>query len=345
MYSFSSVPLWKARFGKEIVSSVVDCTLTVKPPKYSVILDLDRKIRDFELPKFTQEPLPENGGLNLFMSHYMPKNYREFSALLFYAPLVELLNSFGWLVMLYVHRGYFAMALNDFPTDPLRSQYAPSFLAGYRSACNLLSEMRDQFAKFPTQIARFWVLWTHGFSAVVMLGSVVTHGATTKTSQAALAELRLAKELFEKAAEHGGRAVKFLVCPFPHDIQSAVLTFHSLRYDGYMIRRRRYSQMASNARISLALGIQRRKSTTSYLSSPVALAPLPPKQPGNPACTANAPSHVCANHPLRLLPLQLYPLLPIPLVPGPPSRQRPPPLTHRGQTEGHPLRFLRMPAA
>ena len=103
------------------------------------------------------------------------------------------------------------MALNDFPTDPLRSQYAPSFLAGYRSACNLLSEMRDQFNKFPVQIARFWVLWTHAFSATVMLGSVVTHGATTKTSQAALAELRLAKDLFEKAAGHGGRAVKFLV--------------------------------------------------------------------------------------------------------------------------------------
>ncbi|THH32859.1 hypothetical protein EUX98_g1327 [Antrodiella citrinella] len=186
-----SFPLWKAKFGKEIVSQVVNATLTVKPPRYSVILDLDRKIRDFEMPKFTKEALPVNGGLNLVMSHYMPKNYREF-------------------IMLYVHRGYFAMALDDFPTDPLRSQYAPSFLAGYRSACNLLSEMRDQFAKFPTQIARFWVLWTHAFSAVIMLGSVVTHGATTKTSQAALAELRLAVDLFERAAIQGGRAVKFL---------------------------------------------------------------------------------------------------------------------------------------
>ncbi|KAH8080733.1 fungal-specific transcription factor domain-containing protein [Cristinia sonorae] len=186
-----SFPLWKAKFGKEIVSQAVTCTLTAKPPKYSAILDLDRQIRDFELPRFTQTPLPDNGGLNFVMSHYMPKNYREF-------------------IMLYVHRGYFAMALNDFPTDPLKSQYAPSFLAGYRSACTLLSEMRDQFARFPVQIARFWVIWTHGFSAVVMLASVVTHGATTKTSQAALGELRLAKDLFEKAAEYGGRAVKFL---------------------------------------------------------------------------------------------------------------------------------------
>lgn len=44
-----------------------------------------------------------------------------------------------------------------------------------------------------------------------MLASVVTHGGTTKTAQAALGELRLAYDLFEKAAKYGGRAVKFLV--------------------------------------------------------------------------------------------------------------------------------------
>ena len=55
----------------------------------------------------------------------------------------------------------------DHPTYPMRSQYAPSFLAGYRSACTLLSMLREQFELFPTQIARFWVLWTHAFSACV----------------------------------------------------------------------------------------------------------------------------------------------------------------------------------
>lgn len=44
-----------------------------------------------------------------------------------------------------------------------------------------------------------------------MLASVVTHGGTTKTAQAALVELRLAANLFEQAARYGGRAVKFLV--------------------------------------------------------------------------------------------------------------------------------------
>ncbi|EIW53168.1 uncharacterized protein TRAVEDRAFT_39946 [Trametes versicolor FP-101664 SS1] len=187
-YSF---PAWKARWGKECVSNVVTGTLTAQAPKYSVILDLDRRIRDMSLPKYALGPPPQNAGLAQTMSHYMPTNYLH-------------------LTLLYVHRCFFAQAILDNPTDPMRSQYAPSFLAGYRSACALLGSIRDQFALFPIQIARFWVLWTHAFSACVMLGSVVTRGGTSKTAQAALSELRIACDLFEHAATHGGRARKFL---------------------------------------------------------------------------------------------------------------------------------------
>ncbi|KAI0761390.1 fungal-specific transcription factor domain-containing protein [Trametes elegans] len=186
-----SFPSWKARWGKECVASVVMGTLTAQAPKYSVILDLDRRIRDMPLPKYAQGEAPKNAGLAQTMSHFMPTNYLH-------------------LTLLYVHRCFFAQAILDNPGDPMRSQYAPSFLAGYRSACSLLSSIREQFTLFPVQIARFWVLWTHAFSACVMMGSVVTRGGTSKTAQAALSELRVACDLFERAATHGGRAGKFL---------------------------------------------------------------------------------------------------------------------------------------
>ncbi|OBZ76843.1 putative transcriptional regulatory protein C1F7.11c [Grifola frondosa] len=186
-----SFPAWKARWGKECVSPIVMGTLTSQAPRYAVILELDRRIRDMPLPKYAQGAAPRGAGLAQTMSHYMPINYLH-------------------LTLLYVHRCFFAQALSQHPTDPMRSQYAPSFLAGYRSACALLSTVREQFMLFPVQIARFWVLWTHAFSSSVMLASVVTHGGTTKTAQAALGELRLACDLFERAATHGGRAVKFL---------------------------------------------------------------------------------------------------------------------------------------
>jgi len=73
------VPFWKARFGAECVSAVVQGTLTSRAPKYSIILELDRKIRDMELPKYAQGPVPEGAGLAQTMSHFMPHNYRQLS--------------------------------------------------------------------------------------------------------------------------------------------------------------------------------------------------------------------------------------------------------------------------
>ncbi|PPQ92184.1 hypothetical protein CVT25_008958 [Psilocybe cyanescens] len=186
-----SFPYWKARFGAECVSAVVQGTLTSRAPKYSIILDLDRKVRDMELPAYAQGPPPQGVGLAQTMSHFMPQNYRE-------------------LTLLYIHRCFFAHAISSNPLDPIKSQYAPSFLAGYRSACTIIGSVKLQFSMFPAQIARFWVLWTHAFSASVMLASVATHGSRSKIALAALLELRTACDLFEAASSYGGRAVKFL---------------------------------------------------------------------------------------------------------------------------------------
>nr|GAT43300.1 predicted protein [Mycena chlorophos] len=189
----SSFPYWKARFGAECVAAVVQGTLTSRAPRYSIILELDRKVRDLEFPKYATGPAPEGAGLSQTMSHFMPTNYRH-------------------LTLLYIHRCFFAHAIQNHPNDPIKSPYAPSFLAGYRSACDLLTSLRQQFNTFPAEIARYWVLWTHAFSSSIMLSSVVTHATRSKVAQAALLELGKACELFEAAAQicPGSRASKFL---------------------------------------------------------------------------------------------------------------------------------------
>ncbi|PFH53475.1 hypothetical protein AMATHDRAFT_73300 [Amanita thiersii Skay4041] len=186
-----SFPYWKARYGAECVSAVVQGTLTSRAPKYSIILDLDRKVRDMELPLYSQGSPPEGVGITQTMSHYMPKNYKE-------------------LTLLYIHRCFFAHAISSHPLDPIKSQYAPSFLSGYRSACTIISLLDAQFTLFPTQICRFWTLWTHAFSASVMLSSVVTHCPQSRVAPAALLELNNACQLFERASAYGGRSMKFL---------------------------------------------------------------------------------------------------------------------------------------
>ncbi|KAF8909644.1 hypothetical protein CPB84DRAFT_1765097 [Gymnopilus junonius] len=184
-----SFPYWKARFGAECVSAVVQGTLTSRAPKYSIILDLDRKIRDMELPAYAQGSPPRGLGLSQTMSHFMPQNYRE-------------------LTLLYIHRCFFAHAISTNPLDPIKSQYAPSFLAGYRSACTIVASVKLQFSMFPAQIARFWV----------MLASVATHSSRSKIAPAALLELKNACDVFESAASYGGRAGKFL--PIMRRLQS-----------------------------------------------------------------------------------------------------------------------------
>ena len=63
------------------MSAVVQGTLTSRAPKYSIILDLDRKVRDMELPSYAQGQPPQGKGLAETMSHFMPTNYRELSQL------------------------------------------------------------------------------------------------------------------------------------------------------------------------------------------------------------------------------------------------------------------------
>ncbi|KAG2098886.1 hypothetical protein BD769DRAFT_1368676 [Suillus cothurnatus] len=190
-----SFPAWKARFGFHCISAIIQHAQTAKVPKYSVVIELDRKIRDMELPKYAQRPPREGAELGEAMKHYMPRNYRH-------------------LTLLYVHRCFFAEAVSNNPTNPMSSPFAPSFLAGYNSACELINGLRTQFDLFPVQIARFWVLWTHAFSSSVMLSSVVTHasgsGSRSKITTAALTELRRAVNLFKEASVFGGRAGKFL---------------------------------------------------------------------------------------------------------------------------------------
>lgn len=185
-----SFPYWKARFGMECVSAIVNGTLTARAPTYSVIIELDRKVRDMELPQYAQGEPPTGCSLRDTMMFFMPHIYRDLS-------------------LLYIHRCFFAHALVSHPLDPLKSQYAPSFLAGYRSSTMLIGNLKISFRLFPHEIARFWVLWTHAFSGAIMLASIVTHAPKSKVARAALLEMKSTTRLFQEAAELGGRATRF----------------------------------------------------------------------------------------------------------------------------------------
>lgn len=50
---------WKHDFGRNIIAAVADRMCTVRPTKYSEILELDRKVREFKITNY-RSPIPGN---------------------------------------------------------------------------------------------------------------------------------------------------------------------------------------------------------------------------------------------------------------------------------------------
>ncbi|KAJ3725495.1 fungal-specific transcription factor domain-containing protein, partial [Lentinula raphanica] len=215
--------IWQFRFASECLAEVVSRTLTAETPTYATIMDLDRKVREF--------PLPENfidrgagssakdaglGGIpNTFptASNYANPPTAESEGQdsdMSFSFMKCVLDHIRETVLMYIHRSFFAQAIIDQPTNPLKSVYAPSFLAAYRAAATILRSVREQFILWPNSCARFWTMWTFAFSAAVVFGTVVTRGPRSPLAASAMGELDQACILFSKAATYSKRATKAL---------------------------------------------------------------------------------------------------------------------------------------
>ena len=64
--------------------------------------------------------------------------------------------------LLYMHRGFFAKAIEDNPKDPLGSSYGTSVIAAYRSAGSLVALMRNLHTQLKEPSERIWFLWYVG---------------------------------------------------------------------------------------------------------------------------------------------------------------------------------------
>jgi hypothetical protein len=69
----------------------------------------------------------------------------------------------------YLHRGFFARAIEDNPEDPLGSKYANSVLAAYTSACTFVGLVKSLHSQYPRLTERLWFLFTHVFSCAVSI--------------------------------------------------------------------------------------------------------------------------------------------------------------------------------
>ncbi|KAF9266909.1 hypothetical protein L218DRAFT_956006 [Marasmius fiardii PR-910] len=187
--------VWQFRFAAECVAEISARTLTAETPTYATIMDLDKKVREFPLPDVLVDRDPN-------------RRFTEEDVILsFQKCYIEHVKE---AMLIYIHRSFFAQAIIDQPINPLKSTYAPSFLAAYRASGTLLKSIREQFATWPNTAGRYWSMWTFAFSAAVVFGTVVTRGPRSPLAQSAMIELDQACVLFSKAAAYSLRACRAL---------------------------------------------------------------------------------------------------------------------------------------
>ncbi|KAJ7826286.1 fungal-specific transcription factor domain-containing protein [Mycena olivaceomarginata] len=155
--------VWNFRFAAECVADVTARILPVGVPSYATIMELDRKVREFPLPPL-DNTAPDDVGASLQRC---------------------VLNHVRETVLMYLHRSFFAQAIIEQPVNPLKSTYAPSFLAAYRASATVLN-------------------------AAMVFGTVVTRGPRSPLAAAAMAELEQACDLFSEAAVYSRRATEAL---------------------------------------------------------------------------------------------------------------------------------------
>lgn len=185
-----SFPAWKHRFTYECLSNVHDQAFGARTPNYKVIQELDKKVRSYYVPPSLQVPgfggskvgaEVERPTVELTMQRYITFAIKE-------------------ITLFYMHRGYFAQALEDSPTDPMGSKFAPSVLAAYSSACSFVGLIESLFKQHPGLTERMWFLFTHVFSCSIVLGSIAVKSQMA-LAPSALTHLESAYNLFSRVSD------------------------------------------------------------------------------------------------------------------------------------------------
>lgn len=149
---------------------MAEATLAANPPTYRTILELDERVRKFDVPipalppGATQQPAST-------MQRFVREHYRELSTLIYFSFFPSLVLKFCNIVaLLFLHRGCFAQALTDNPTNPQQSIHGQSFITAFKCACAILDSTIGHFNQQPQLTPRVWRIWSNAFSAAVRDG-------------------------------------------------------------------------------------------------------------------------------------------------------------------------------
>ncbi|KAJ6610732.1 hypothetical protein B0H10DRAFT_2059374 [Mycena sp. CBHHK59/15] len=164
-------------------SPIMETFLTTTKPSYETVLDLDQKIQKYMLSSpFEEFPtgIPRDDIYSC--SAFIQRN---------------LIPHFSKTMLMYIHSGSFVEAMHDNPVNLLASQYSISYLAGYRSASEIIKMDIKNFTTYPQLFTRWhWAIWKSFIQIIV--GTVATRYPNLKMALHTILELFMAVDFIEK---------------------------------------------------------------------------------------------------------------------------------------------------
>ena len=161
---------WKNAFFIQCLTPMLEAMVAVDPPDYSHIISLDKSVRDFGVPALLDEHKAQSISPRfLVMQRGLVAISRELGMFpLIYTSQRRLYN-ITLLALLQLHRRYFTDAMGSPEGFDLNHHYAPSVIATYLAASNLITAVETLFEQEQQLSARFLHFWFNAFSAVVCL--------------------------------------------------------------------------------------------------------------------------------------------------------------------------------
>jgi hypothetical protein len=198
---------------------VFDEAFAPKPPKYDRLLQLDRNMRDHQLPNFAHHfgniCDPVNGGTSdLLLLSFEMDGYKEAGM---QHNLNQGLSYLDYLsALLYLHRTYLVEALTRYPESPLSCKWGVSVYAVHRSALIIMVSFRRFHELYPNMIPKVLNVWLYvsgipvlfrtfsltrivqSISAYVCLCAIVIRSPGCPLSSSSLLEINNTKKMFDE---------------------------------------------------------------------------------------------------------------------------------------------------
>lgn len=177
--------LWRYRWTKELGWPMAEKLLSpAHPPTHALVMRIDKTIREFGFP-WNVDAKPESEDENVLL---------DFENMMM-SGILELTS-------LHVHRGFFAHALFQSPTDPLQSKFAASVYSAFGAACRIIQRAQDYFTRRAAIMKRSSIMYSHTFSAAIIVGAIATQAPQCSLATAAIRELDTACAIFKSGKDN-----------------------------------------------------------------------------------------------------------------------------------------------